>query len=51
MSKLYAWEAKKSNTSWVAETVDFEKIAAAAVQAMKAATSTDFSLSALSFSS
>ncbi len=35
-SKLYAWEEKKSKTSWGAETVDYEKIAAAAVQAMKA---------------
>jgi hypothetical protein len=34
LSKLYAWEEKKSKTSWGAETVDFEKIAAAAVQAM-----------------
>ena len=37
LSKLYAWEEKKSKTSWGAETVDYEKIAAAAVQAMKAA--------------
>src|SRR5258707_6811079 len=34
LSKLYAWEEKKSKTSWGAETVDYEKIAAAAVQAM-----------------
>src|SRR6267143_3010799 len=34
---LYAWEEKKSKTSWGAQTVDYEKIAAAAVQAMKAA--------------
>ena len=37
LSNLYAWEEKKSKTSWGAETVDYEKIAAAAVQAMKAA--------------
>jgi len=37
LSKLYAWEEKKSKTSWGAETVDYEKIAASAVQAMKAA--------------
>jgi hypothetical protein len=37
LSKLYAWEERKSKTSWGAETVDYEKIAAAAVQAMKAA--------------
>ena len=37
LSKLYAWEEKKSKTSWGAQTVDYEKIAAAAVQAMKAA--------------
>ncbi len=37
LSKLYAWEEKKSKTSWGAETVDYEKIAAAAVQAMNAA--------------
>ena len=36
LSKLYAWEEKKRKTSWGAETVDYEKIAAAAVQAMKA---------------
>ena len=35
--KLYAWEEKKSKTSWGAQTVDYEKIAAAAVQGMKAA--------------
>src|SRR5467141_4216578 len=34
---LYAWEEKKSKTSWGAQTVDYEKIAAAAIQAMKAA--------------
>jgi hypothetical protein len=37
LSKLYAWEEKKSKTSWGAQAVDFEKIAAAAVQAMKPA--------------
>jgi hypothetical protein len=37
LSKLYAWEETKSKTSWGAETVDYEKIAATAVQAMKAA--------------
>jgi hypothetical protein len=37
LSKLFAWEEKKSKTSWGAQTVDYEKIAAAAVQAMKAA--------------
>src|SRR6267378_3439550 len=37
LSKLYAWEEKKSKTSWGAETVDYEKIACAAVQAMTAA--------------
>jgi hypothetical protein len=37
LSKLYAWEEKKSKTSWGAETVDYEKIAAAAIEAMKPA--------------
>src|SRR5689334_554094 len=37
LSKLYVWEEKKSKTSWGAQTVDYEKIAAAAVQDMKAA--------------
>jgi len=37
LSKLYAWEEKKSKTSWGADTVDYKKIAAAAVQAMKTA--------------
>src|SRR6266403_1743015 len=36
LSKLYAWEEKKTKTSWGAETVDYEKIATAAVQGMKA---------------
>ena len=35
-SKLYTWEEKKSKTSW-GETEDYEKIAAAAVEGMKAA--------------
>ncbi len=37
LSKVYAWEEKKSKTSWGAETVDYEKIATAAVQSMKTA--------------
>src|SRR5438132_1229993 len=37
LSKLYSWEEKKSKTSSGAQTVDYEKIAAAAVQAMKTA--------------
>jgi hypothetical protein len=37
LSKLYTWEEKKSKTSWAAETVDYEKIAVASVQAMKTA--------------
>jgi ParB family chromosome partitioning protein len=37
LSRLYAWEEKKSKTSWSAQTVDYEKIAASAVQAMKTA--------------
>jgi hypothetical protein len=37
LSNLYAWEEKKSKTSWGGQTVDYEKIAAAAVQAMKTA--------------
>jgi ParB family chromosome partitioning protein len=37
LSKLYAWEEKKSKTSWGAQTVDYEKIAAVAVQPMNAA--------------
>jgi hypothetical protein len=37
LSKLYAWEEKKSKTSWGAQTVDYERIAAAAVETMKAA--------------
>jgi len=37
ISKLYAWEEKKSKASWGGETVDYEKIASADVQAMKPA--------------
>jgi hypothetical protein len=37
LSKLYEWEEKKSKTSWGAQTVDYEKIAAAAVEALKTA--------------
>jgi ParB family chromosome partitioning protein len=37
LSKLYAWEEKKSKTSWGAQTVDYEKIATAALQAMTVA--------------
>jgi hypothetical protein len=37
LSKLYAWKEKKSKTSWGVETVDHERIVAAAVQTMKAA--------------
>jgi len=38
LSRLCAWEErKKGKTSWGAQTVDYEKIAAAAIQAMKAA--------------
>jgi hypothetical protein len=37
LSKLYAWEEKKSKTSWGAETVDYVKIAASAIEAMKGA--------------
>ena len=36
LSKLYAWEEKKSKTSWGAQTVDYAKIATAAVQGIKA---------------
>jgi len=35
--KVYGWEEKRSKASWGAQMVDYEKIAAAAVQAMKAA--------------
>ena len=34
LSKLYAWVEKKSKTSWGAQTVDYEKIVATAVEAM-----------------
>src|SRR5258708_3341742 len=37
LSKLYAWEEKKSRTSWGAQTVDYEKIAAAADTTRKTA--------------
>ncbi len=37
LSNVYSWEEKKSKTSWGAQTVDYEKIAAAAVQAMTGA--------------
>jgi hypothetical protein len=37
LSKLYAWEDKKSKASWGGETVEYEKIAATAVQAIKSA--------------
>jgi len=37
VSKLYAWAEKKSKTSWGGQAVDYEKIAAAAVLAMKTA--------------
>ncbi len=37
LSKLYAWEEKKSKTSWGAETVDYERIGATVVQAMNTA--------------
>src|SRR5437016_3809024 len=37
LSRLYAWDEKKSKTSWGAQTVDYENIAAASVQAMKTA--------------
>jgi hypothetical protein len=37
LSKLYAWEEKKSKASWGAQIVDYEKIAGSAVQGMKAA--------------
>ena len=37
LSKVYAWEEKKSKASWGGETVDYEKIAAVAIQGMKTA--------------
>ncbi len=37
LSKVYAWEEKKSKASWGAQVVDYEKIATAAVQGMKTA--------------
>jgi hypothetical protein len=42
LAKLYAWEEKKSKTSWGAQTMDYEKTAVAAVQTMKAADLTRF---------
>jgi hypothetical protein len=36
LCKVYGWEEKKSKASWGGQTVDYEKIAAAAVQAMTA---------------
>ncbi len=37
LSKLYAWEEKKSKTSWGAQTVDYEKTAISAVKGMNPA--------------
>jgi ParB family chromosome partitioning protein len=37
LRKVYGWEEKKSKAAWGGETVDYEKIAAAALQAMAAA--------------
>ena len=37
LCKVYGWEEKKIKTSWGAQTVDYEKIATAAVEAMTAA--------------
>ena len=37
LCKVYAWEEKKSKAPWGSETVDYEKIAASAVQAMSTA--------------
>ena len=37
LSKLHSWEEKKSKASWGGQTVDYEKIATAAVHVMKAA--------------
>lgn len=37
LCKIYGWEEKKSKASWGAQIVEYEKIAAAAVQAMTAA--------------
>jgi hypothetical protein len=37
LSELYAWEEKKSKSSWGAQIVDYEKIATVAVQAMTTA--------------
>src|SRR5436309_6973825 len=37
LCKVYGWEEKKSKASWGEQSVDYEKIAAAAMQAMKGA--------------
>ena len=37
LCRVYGWEEKKSKASWGAETVDYQKIAATAAQAMNAA--------------
>ena len=37
LCKVYGWEEKKSKTSWGGQTVDYEKIARAAVEGMTAA--------------
>jgi ParB family transcriptional regulator, chromosome partitioning protein len=37
LCKVYGWEEKKSKTSWGGQTVDYEKIATAAVEGMTAA--------------
>jgi ParB family chromosome partitioning protein len=37
LCRVYGWQEKKSKTSWGGQTVDYEKIATAAVEAMTAA--------------
>ncbi|MHB8413006.1 MAG: ParB/RepB/Spo0J family partition protein [Candidatus Acidiferrales bacterium] len=37
LCRVYAWEEKKSKTSWGGQTVDYEKLATAAVEGMTAA--------------
>src|SRR5207245_452587 len=37
LSNLYGWEEKRTKTSWGAQTVNYEKIAASAVQTMQPA--------------
>jgi len=37
LSKVYGWEEKKSKAAWGGETVDYEKIAASAMQGMSTA--------------